>query len=57
MQALDLETKIDVLAKRRQLEHERQTKDLKARLLKLKMQVKHELESNEDLSEKVSTLT
>ena len=57
MQSLDLELSIEALDKQRKQEHERKTKDLKARLLKLKMQVKHELATNEDLNEKVSTLT
>jgi uncharacterized protein (DUF3084 family) len=51
-----LEVKIDTLTKKRQQAKENKMKDLRQKLSKAKQQLKHELELNQDLSEKVSTL-
>ena len=51
-----MEVKIDTLTKKRQQTKENKMKDLRQKLSKAKQQLKHELELNQDLSEKVSTL-
>jgi len=51
-----LETKIEQLTRSRQQTKENKMKDLRQKLAKAKQQLKHELELNQDLSEKVSTL-
>lgn len=55
-QSHDLDVQIDSLSKQRQQAKEARLKELRQKLLKAKLQVKHELEVNQDLNEKVSTL-
>ncbi len=57
VQSHDLEVKIDQLSKQRQQAKDNKMKDLRLKLAKAKQQLKNELELNQDLSEKVSTLS
>ena len=57
VQSHDLEVKIDQLNKQRQQSKDNKMKDLRLKLAKAKQQLKNELELNQDLSEKVSTLS